>query len=210
MEYKVGFLIIMYLLTVYLIQIQTMSTGSTQKDEWGQGNGEHGNTNKGKWMQTGGMKANKGGWKAGKQWWEWNWHMAALAAATQQLQQQHCPAVPTTQKLAHLHFASQNWVPAAQFLVFWPQSLTPLCITESHPSASSNPMYPTSIWSPLPKNQPTHLSLANIEPPQLGFIFLPTTPPCTSLNHIPLCENWAPPLFFSQFFFNKYDYKQCI
>ena len=159
----------MYLLTVYLIQIQTTCTGSTQWDEWGWGNGGigneglgnggHGNTNKGEWMWIGGVKVNEGGWKAGKQWWEQNQHMAAaaLAAATQQLWQQCHPQGPTTQKPAIHILLAKTESPWLSFWFFGPNHSPPSHVTESHSSAISNPMYPTPIWSPLPKNQPTCL-----------------------------------------------------
>ena len=50
---------------------------------------------------------------------------------------------------------------------------------------SSNPMYPTWMGSPIPKKQPTCISLAQTKPQQLGFwIFGPNQPPFSaSLNY---------------------------
>ena len=97
----------------------------------------------------------------------------------------HHNGILYTQKPAHSHFASQTQAPAARFSDFWPQPVPPLCLTESHPPATSNSMYPTPIGSTLPKNQPTCHSLAKTEPPPLGFyIFAHNNPPRASPNHI--------------------------
>jgi hypothetical protein len=75
----------MFLLTLYLMQIQTMSTGSTQwnKQWWNGGQGliqMMVNANTCRWEGT--------QMSMGEQWWEWNQHVAAAAleAAPQQLQ----------------------------------------------------------------------------------------------------------------------------
>ena len=72
---------------------------------------------------------------------------------------------------------------------------SPRRLAKSHPSPS-NTMYPTPMESPIPKIQPTCISLAKTKPWQLGFQFFdPNWPPArASLNHTPFPPHtWCTP-----------------
>ena len=85
-------------------------------------------------------------------------------------------------------FTNQTRALAAQFLDFWLQP-APSALP-NHNLPSSNPMYPTQMWSPIPKNQPTCILLAKPEPRRLGFrIFGPNQSPCLTEWCLPATSN---------------------
>jgi len=102
-----------------------------------------------------------------------------------------------------------------QFLVFfWPKPAPPRALTRSRPACTSTPACPTPIGSPLPQNEPAHISLAKTEPPRLGFCFfglnqpplaphplapsLHLNPSVPRLNRVPSTQKPARPHFDSQ------------
>ena len=74
---------------------------------------------------------------------------------------------------------------------FWLQLAPPLRLTQSHHPTTSNPVYPTPIWSSLPENEPPHVSFAKTEPQRLGFwpFGSPSPPPRATPNRtLPLSQ----------------------
>ena len=115
------------------MQIQTMSTGSTQWDKWQQGYGGWRNANDGEHecMQMGG-DMNKCGWAmAGAE-------LACGSSYTHSTAYQY--PLPKNQATCIL---LANTKPLQLGFWFFGPSHPPLCAAKLHPSATSNPMYPT-------------------------------------------------------------------
>ena len=86
--------------------------------------------------------------------------------------------VPSTSKLARLHFASQNPAPTAQFLVF-SSNEPPLVPDQIVPSQYLNPSVPAPMVSPIHQIKPVHILLARTSPDRT---LSPPQPQCAPLQ----------------------------